>query len=117
MNMKSTNILKLIEEEENIKYIPVPPNIDEYDLNEYIGMYYKEYMKPILETREIDITDELTYTCCNTMLSIHMGVFDEIDIPDKYYGIIFQANKERKKEFAKIICDYIIENETWEEDE
>lgn len=115
--MKSIDVLKLIEEEENIKYIPVSPNIDEYDLNEYIGMYFKEYMKPILKERDIKITKGLVYTCCDVMLSCHMGVFDKIDIPDKYYGIIFQANKERKKEFAKIICDYILEEEIWEDDE
>lgn len=115
--MKSIDILKLIEDEKNIKYIPVPPNIDEYDLNEYIGKYYKEYMKPILKEKGINTTQTLAYVCCSTMLSIHMGVFHEIDIPDKYYRIIFQTNKERKKEFSKIICGYILENETWEDNE
>lgn len=109
--MKSKNILKLIEEKENIQYMSVPKCIDEYDLNEYIGIYYKEYMKPILKEKGINITQELVYTCCCTIQSIHMGIFNEIDIPDKYYGIIFQTNKERKKEFAKIICDYILQEE------
>ena len=109
--MKSKNILKLIEEEENIKFMSVPKNINEYVLNEYVGIYYKEYMKPLLKDKGVAITEELVYTCCSIIQSIYIGTFNEIDIPDKYYGIIFQTNKEQKKEFAKIICDYILEEE------
>ena len=109
--MKSINILKQIEDEERIEFMSNIKMNDNTEFYEYIGDFYEEYISPVLKEKSIKITDELVEIFDNTLCEIQFGNFDEIKLPHKYCGIIFQINKERKKEFANMICDYILTRE------
>lgn len=107
--MKSINILKLIEEEEEMGFMTLP-NLapDDPSWYEYICSFYDDYIEPILKEKNIPITDDLIEIFCNTLDEIQFGDFDKIKLPYKYHSIIFQTNKERKKEFANMISEYIL---------
>lgn len=108
--MKSINILKQIEDEEKIEFMSIKTK-DNTEIYEYIGLFYEEYILPLLKEKSINITDDLIEIFDNTLCEIQFGNFDEIKLPHKYCGIIFQVNIERKKEFANMLCDYILTRE------
>lgn len=106
--MKSINILKLIEEEEKIEFKPNIEMINPKEVYEYRWDYLDLYVLPILKEKNIKLTKNLAAVFDKTLTNIQYGNFKGFDIPHKFYNIIFQTNEERKKEFANILCNYIL---------